>query len=126
MKYTTLKLFCSYLLILFFLLLCGMAKAQSPCGDKLCVVEFNASFNQQKSVEWLGDLTDCKIDRISIDENKTTQQQQKDYGIVVVPTIIIFNDGKEVKRFQANIMMTMEATQKEVQEKIDEILMDSF
>ena len=108
------------------MIICSSAKAQSPCSDKLCVVEFNASFNQQNSVDWLGDLTDCKIDRISIDANKTTQQQQVDYGIVVVPTIIIFNDGKEVKRFQANIMMTMEATQKEVQEKIDEILMDSF
>ena len=126
MKYTTLKIFCTYILILLFMIVCSSAKAQSPCGDKLCVVEFNASFNQQNSVEWLGDLTDCKIDRISIDANKTTQQQQVDYGIVVVPTIIIFNDGKEVKRFQANIMMTMEATKKEVQEKIDEILMDSF
>jgi hypothetical protein len=126
MKYTTLKLFTSYLLILFLLLLSGMAKAQSPCGDKLCAVEFNASFNQQNSVDWLGDLTDCKIDRISIDANKTTQQQQKDYGIVIVPTIIIFNEGKEVKRFQANIMMQIEATKKEVQEVIDEILMDAF
>ena len=126
MKYTTWKLLGSYILILLLMIICSSAKAQSPCSDKLCVVEFNASFNQQNSVDWLGDLTDCKIDRISIDANKTTQQQQVDYGIVVVPTIIIFNDGKEVKRFQANIMMTMEATQKEVQEKIDEILMDSF
>ena len=126
MKYTTIKLFCGYLLILLFMILCSSAKAQSPCSDKLCVVEFNASFNQQNSVNWLGDLTDCKIDRISIDANKTTQQQQIDYGIVVVPTIIIFNEGKEIKRFQANIMMQMEATKKDVQEQIDEILMDSF
>ena len=126
MKYTTWKLLGSYILILLLMIICSSAKAQSPCSDKLCVVEFNASFNQQNSVDWLGDLTDCKIDRISIDANKTTQQQQVDYGIVVVPTIIIFNDGKEVKRFQANIMMQMEATKKEVQEEIDEILMDSF
>lgn len=126
MKYTTIKLFCGYLLILLFMILCSSAKAQSPCSDNLCVVEFNASFNQQNSVNWLGDLTDCKIDRISIDANKTTQQQQIDYGIVVVPTIIIFNEGKEIKRFQANIMMQMEATKKDVQEQIDEILMDSF
>ena len=48
------------------------------------------------------------------------------YKIVVVPTILIFNDGEEVARFQANIMMTMEATKDEVQEKIDEIIMDAF
>jgi hypothetical protein len=48
------------------------------------------------------------------------------YKIVVVPTIVIYSDGEEVARFQANIMMKMEATQKEIQGKIDEIIMDSF
>ena len=51
---------------------------------------------------------------------------QKEHRIVVVPTIIIFNNGEEVKRFQANIMMQLEATQDEVQEAIDEIIMSSF
>ena len=43
-----------------------------------------------------------------------------------MPTLIIFNNGKEVARFQANIMMQLETTKKEVQGKIDEILMESF
>jgi len=43
-----------------------------------------------------------------------------------VPTILIFNGTEEVGRFQANIMMQMEASQKEVQGKIDEIIMESF
>ena len=34
--------------------------------------------------------------------------------------------GEEAARFQANIMMTMEATKKEVQNKIDEVIMDAF
>ena len=38
----------------------------------------------------------------------------------------IYNNGEEVARFQANIMMQLEATQDEVQEKIDEILMEDF
>ena len=50
----------------------------------------------------------------------------KDYKIVVVPTILVFDQGEEVARFQANIMMTMEATRKEVQESIDEIIMSKF
>ena len=50
---------------------------------------------------------------------------QSDYKIVVVPTIVVFN-GKEVKRFQANIMMQIEATRKEVQESVDEIIMSAF
>jgi len=51
---------------------------------------------------------------------------QTKYEIVVVPTIIILENGEEVKRYQANIMMQMEATKREVQETIDEILMSSF
>ena len=48
------------------------------------------------------------------------------FKIVVVPTILVFSDGEEVARFQANIMMKMEATRDEVQEKLDEIIMDAF
>ena len=72
MKNSILKIFFTYLLLttIFF------AKAQSPCNDTLCVIEFNASFNQQNSVDWLENLTDCKIDRINIDANIATQQQQ--------------------------------------------------
>jgi hypothetical protein len=39
---------------------------------------------------------------------------------------VVFSDGEEVKRFQANIMMTLEASQDDVQEAIDEVLMSDF
>jgi len=58
---------------------------------------------------------------VNIDEGS----YQADYKIVVVPTIIVFN-GKEVERFQANIMMEMEATKKDVQGVIDEIIYSDF
>jgi hypothetical protein len=62
------------------------AIAQNPCGnDEICVVQFNAGFNEANKVDWV-----------------------------------------EQARFQANIMMQMEATKKEVQNKIDEIIMESF
>ena len=82
MKHTTLKIFVGFCLILLCLITCGSVKAQSPCGDNLCVVQFNASWNATNSVEWLEELTDCKKLSISIDENKATQQQQTDYKIV--------------------------------------------
>ena len=71
---------------------------------------------------WLNKLTDVETKRILIDKG----DWQKDFSIVVTPTIIIFVDGEEKKRYQANIMMTMEATREEVQEKIDEIIMEDF
>jgi hypothetical protein len=89
----------------------------------VCVAEFNASFNASNSVMWLDELHDCEGERIDI---AAEPAMQKEYKIVVVPTIIIFNNGEEVKRFQANIMMQLEATQEEVQEAIDEIIMSAF
>ena len=50
----------------------------------------------------------------------------KKHKIVVVPTVIVFSDGDEVKRFQANIMMQLEANENDVQEAVDEIIMSSF
>ena len=40
-------------------------------------------------------------------------------------TIIVLN-GKEVARFQANIMMEMEATRKELQNVVEEIIYSDF
>ena len=106
------------------MILASSANGQSPCGDDgLCVVQFNAGFNEANKVTWLGDLTDCKNKFIDI--QKDTKASGK-YKIVVVPTILIFNGEEEVGRFQANIMMQMEATKDEVQEKIDEIIMEDF
>ena len=89
----------------------------------VCVVEFNASFNSANSVDWIDKLTDCKGKRVDIAAEPALQKEHK---IVVVPTVIVFNDGEEVERFQANIMMELEATQDEVQEAVDEIIMSDF
>ena len=89
----------------------------------VCVVEFNASFNSANSVDWIDDLSDCKGRRVDI---AAEPDLQKEHKIVVVPTVIIFNDGEEVERFQANIMMQLEATQDDVQEAVDEIIMSDF
>ena len=122
----TWKIFGTYLLILFFILVCNNAFSQTKfCKQEICVVEFNADWNKENSVDWLDDLKDCGITRISIDENKITKQQKEDFGIVVVPTIIVFN-GEEVKRFQACLRFKMGATREEVQATIDEIIMNKF
>ena len=61
------------------------------------------------------------IKRISIDEGDWA----KEYNITVVPTIVVFN-GKEVERFKADLSFAMKATQKDIQDIIDEILMEDF
>ena len=117
----TWKLMAVYLLVIVLILISGMAFGQNICKKDICVVEFNASWNDQNAVEYLDELTDCGIKRINIDEGSW----QEDYDIVVVPTIIVFN-GEEVKRFQADVSFTIDAKLKEVQAVVDEILMSSF
>ena len=106
------------------MILAVSANGQSPCGDEgICVTQFNAGFNDANKVAWVGDLGDCDTKFIDIMVDATAAGK---YKIVVVPTIVIYSDGEEVARFQANIMMKMETKQEEIQGKIDEILMDSF
>ena len=91
--------------------------------EGLVVVEFNASFNKSNEVQWLSKLTDCEVERVDI---AADSRWASEYKIVVVPTLVVFNNNEEAKRFQANIMMTMEATKSEVQNSIDEIVMEAF
>ena len=85
---------------------------------------FNAGWNNINSVSWFMDLEDCKTKGLT-DIAKNTKEAKK-YKIAVVPTIIIFKDGEEVARFQADLSFKMQATKEEVQEEIDNILMSDF
>ena len=91
--------------------------------SQIKVIQFNANWNSANGVNWLDQLTDCKIDQVDIATNKEAQSK---YKIIVVPTIIVFNHGEEVKRYQANIMMQIEAKLEEVQDLVDETVMESF
>ena len=92
-------------------------------GDGITIVHFNAGWNSANDVKWVTELNDTRLK--SCDIAIDTKAQNK-YEIVVVPTIIIFSEGEEIKRFQADISFAMKATKDEVQDAIDEILMDSF
>jgi thiol-disulfide isomerase/thioredoxin len=88
------------------------------------VKHFNAGWNSANDVEWYMDLEDCKtIGHVDIAKDT---EAQKEYKIAVVPTIIIFKDGEEVARFQADLSFKMVATEEEVQEEIDNQLMSDF
>ena len=111
----------AYIFLMICMFVAGTAFSQNMCNSDICFVQFNASWNASNSVDYLEKLTDCEVMNVNIDEGT----YQSDYEIVVVPTIIVFN-GKEVERFQANIMMQMEATRKEVQNVVDEIIYSDF
>ena len=118
MKDPVWKILAGYLIILFLLFSSSMASAQ------VIVAQYNAEWNDANKVTWLKELTD--VDKIKYIDIAADPKMQKKYEIVVVPTIIIFKDGEEVKRFQADISFSMKATRKEVQGTIDELLMSDF
>ena len=89
----TWKIFGTYLLVLFFILVCNNAFSQTKfCKQEICVVEFNADWNKENSVEWLDDLEDCGIIRISIDENKITKLEIPTGN----PLILKFDENKKL------------------------------
>ena len=104
-------------LIFLFLLVSGMSYSQ------IQVIHFNAIWNASNDVKWVNDLTDCKLKNIDI---ATDTQAATDHKITVVPTILVLIDGEEEERYEADISFSMQATKKEIQEVIDEIVMDQF
>ena len=105
--------------ILFLLVIsCNIAFGQ------IKVEQFNAGWNSANDVSWVQSLKDCKTIGYT-DIAKDTEAQAK-YKIAVVPTIIIFKDGEEASRFQADLSFKMLATKEEVQEEIDNLMMSDF
>ena len=91
---------------------------------QITATHFNAEWNKTNGCKWFMDLKDCKtLGTVDVAKNP---KEAKKYKIAVVPTIIIFKDGEEAIRFQADLSFKMVATKKEIQEAIDELLMSDF
>ena len=114
----TWRVFSIYMLILFLMLFAGTTFGQIE------VKQFNAGWNNANDVTWVHKLSDCET--IAYYDIGKDKEMQKEHKIAVVPTIIIFKDGEEVARFQADLSFKMLATREEVQEEIDNQLMSYF
>ena len=104
--------------LILLMLFCGSLSAQIEA------THFNAGWNDANGVAWFMDLKECKTKGV-VDIAKNPEVATK-HKIAVVPTIIIFKDGEEVARFQADLSFKMVATREEVQEEIDNIIMSDF
>ena len=91
----------------------------------ITIVEYWAEWNVLKKITMLDsiEVQDAKIYRINIDYNAEVTAKEK---IIVVPTIVIYDDGIEYKRLQADLTFTLEVTKKDLQVVVDEILMSKF
>ncbi len=90
--------------------------------SQIKVIHFNAGWNEANDVKWFNKLSDANKKTLSIDDKEI----QEKYEIFIVPTIIVFDEGEEVKRFQADLSFKMVATKEDVQEYIDELIISKF
>ena len=116
MKKPIYKIFGVYLMILFLMIVSNSVVGQ------VTAIHFNAGWNDANGVEWFSKLSDVDKDKMDIGEGDC----QKKYAIAIVPTIVIFSDGEEVKRYQADLSFKLLATRKEIQGFINEQIMSDF
>ena len=88
----------------------------------IVLVEFWASFNSANQVN-LKKIYDCKKYRVDMSQDPSLMAK---HNIMAVPTVIIYHNGKEVKRFLPSLMMKLDADIKDVQATIDELVGDKF
>jgi len=94
-------------------ILCSTAYSQSRA-----VVHINAEFN--KSNDWYGleIIDDVRVYNGYIDKQPAIKDK---YSITKVPTLILFVDGKEIKRWEGGLDMKLHVDAKEVQAEIDRL-----
>ena len=91
----------------------------------LVVVEFWATWNEKNKVvlldEW--DTFDAKVYRVNIDLYPKIQAKN---DVVILPTIIFYDEGEEVKRLQGDMSFSLKTSIKEFENIIEEILGSKF
>ena len=92
---------------------------------EITVVEFYAEWNAYNQCDYLKKLKDCDVYRVNIDEQSGLA---KKYDVKVVPTLIIFDGGEIVKKYEANLMFQAEGkfSYEGVQKKIEKIILEKF
>ena len=89
------------------------------------VVEFWAGWNEVNKVtlldEW--ETLDAKVYRINIEQFPGIQNDNK---VVILPTIIFYDEGEEVQRLQGDMTFTLKTSIKELDNLVEEILGSKF
>ena len=121
-----------YILMMVFMFICGTALSQdyitadnfkNKIAKDVVVVEFWAEWNQMNQFNELNKLKGCNVYRIDI---MSYMDIQMNYNVTAIPTVIIFDNGIEKERFNANVMFKLEADKKTVQHSVDTITLNKF
>ena len=91
----------------------------------IVAVEFWATWNEANKVDLLDewDTFDAKVYRVNIDLYPGIQAKN---DVVILPTIIFYDEGEEVKRLQGDMSFSLKTSIKELENIIEEILSSKF
>jgi len=88
----------------------------------IVLVEFWAEFNAMNQIN-LKKLYDCKKYRVDMSLDPSLMVTHK---VMAVPTVVLYHNGKEIKRFLPSLMMKLDAEIKDIQKEIDKLVDDKF
>ena len=121
-----------FIVMMIAMLACGISYSQDFVSSKefnssiakdIVVIEFWANWNIINEFKDLINLKDCVVYRVDIANHMDIQM---DYDISAIPTIVVFDNGKEKERFKPNVMFQLEVDKKTIQHSIDTLTLNKF
>ncbi|MAR66867.1 MAG: hypothetical protein CL833_06395 [Crocinitomicaceae bacterium] len=108
--------------IIWLILFCGLTSStnsESTIKVKgVVLIHYNANFNSANNYVEIAKIKDAKIFKSWIDENPEVKDSER---IRSVPTIILYDSGKEIKRWEAGLNLKLTVPLKEIQQEVDDL-----
>ena len=104
-----------------------LQQVQLLSQDDCVIVQVNADWNANANLD-LSKLKNCKVFNASIDNKEYGTIIANEWNIKSVPTIIMFEYGKEIKRFEAGLSFNLDEgkIKKQINGEIDKIMLRRF
>ncbi len=105
----------------------SLQEVQFLSQNQCVVIQVNADWNAKAAID-LGKMKNCVWFNASIDNKEYGAIIASEWKIASVPTIIMFEKGKEIKRFEAGLSFKLNADdiKKAIEKEIDNILLRRF
>lgn len=104
------------LLVCTLLLIPSGAKTNQINIKGVAVVHYNATWNKQNNYTEVAKLKDARIMTAWIDKDDTIKESE---GIRSLPTVILYMNGKEIKRWEAGLSFSLSVPINDIQKEVD-------
>jgi len=105
----------------------SLQQVQLLSQDECVVVQINADWNFSANID-LSKLKNCAIFNASIDNKEFGAAIRDEWNVKSVPTIIMFEYGKEIRRFEAGLSFQLDKDTilRKINNEIDDIMLRRF